>query len=134
MRSSADREVLVSLGNDSARLPLSSEWRRYVFTLRPTNSGKTTLKFSVGMESDPVWLDSVYVFKGDANVFRREFDRGLALANATPEPKTVVVGPGYRRISGTQDPAVNNGEAVTEVTIPPYDGLLLIRTDAASGE
>jgi hypothetical protein len=85
------------------------------------------------MEGDPVWIDSVYVFSGDANVFKREFDRGLAIANATPQPKTVIVGSGYRRITGTQDPEVNNGETVTEVTIPPYDGLLLIKTDAAGG-
>ena len=131
MRSNADRDVLVSLGDDSARLPLSSQWRRYVLTLRPPQSGKTTLRFAVGMERDPVWIDSVYLFKGDANVFKREFDRGLAVANATPEPVTVVVGPGYRRIAGTQDPAVNSGDVVTEVTIPPYDGLLLVRTDVA---
>jgi hypothetical protein len=133
LRSSDNREVLVSLGDDSARLPLSSQWRRYVFTLRPTTNSRTALKFSVGMEGDPVWIDSVYVFSGDANVFKREFDRGLAIANATPQPKTVTVGSGYRRITGTQDPEVNNGETVTEVTIPPYDGLLLIKTDAAGG-
>jgi hypothetical protein len=118
MRSSDYREVRVSLGNDSARLPLSSQWRRYVFTLRPTKSSTTALVFAVGQEDDPVWIDSVYLFKGDTNVMKREFDNGLAIANATTKSRTVVVGSGYRRIAGNQDPGVNDGKAVTQVTLP----------------
>ena len=134
LRSNTNREVRVSLGNDSVRLPLSPRWRRYVVTLRPTRNQLTALSIGVGMEPGPVWVDSVYAFRGvDANVFKREFQRGLAIANATPKPRTVVVGPGYRRIAGTQDPAVNNGQAVTQVTIPPYDGLVLIKTGATGG-
>ena len=133
LRSNTDREVRVALGNDTARLPLSPRWRRYVFTLRPTKNETTTLRFAVGKEDAPIWIDSVYVFKGDANVFKREFDRGLVLANATPKSKTIKVGSGYRRIAGNQDPAVNNGKAVTEVTLPPYDGLVLIKTGATGG-
>jgi hypothetical protein len=33
----------------------------------------------------------------------------------------------YRHIAGTQDPEVNNGATVTVVTLPPYDGLILLR-------
>ena len=133
LRSNTHREVRVALGNDTTRLPLSPRWRRYVFTLRPTRNETTTLRFAVGMEDAPIWIDSVHVFKGDANVFKREFDRGLVLANATPKSKTIKVGSGYRRIAGNQDSAVNNGRAVTEVTLPPYDGLVLIKTGGGGG-
>jgi hypothetical protein len=40
----------------------------------------------------------------------------------------VSLGPGYRRIAGTQDPATNTGAAANTVTIPPQDALLLART------
>jgi hypothetical protein len=115
------------------RLPVGRKWRRYVVTVKPTNGGLAALNFAVGMDSAPVWIDTVHVFPGDANVFRREFENGLALANATPQWQTVQVGSGYRRIAGNQDPAVNNGQAVTQVSIPPYDGLLLVKTGETGG-
>jgi len=131
LRSEAYREVRVSFGNDRARLPVSPRWRRYVITLTPTSGSQSRLTFGVGKEAAALWIDSVYVFKGDAHVFQREFRNGLALANATATPKTIDVGSGYRRISGTQDRAVNSGEVAQQVTLPPYDGLLLIKTNAS---
>ena len=63
-------------------------------------------------EKPQVWLDSAYLFKRDADVFQREFEHGMVLANATASSKTISIGPGFRRINGTQDP-VNNGQAVS---------------------
>jgi len=132
LRSNTHREVRVSFGNDWARLPVSPRWRRYVITLTPTSGSRSALTFAVGKESAPLWVDSVYLFRGDANVFQREFKNGLALANATSSPKTINVGSGYRRIGGIQDRAINNGQVVQQVTLPPYDGLLLIKTNASN--
>jgi len=83
--------------------------------------------FQVGREDSQVWFDSVYVFNGNNNVFRRDFEHGIAVANATPETRTIALGALFRRIAGTQDPAINNGQSVTAVTLAPYDGLLLVR-------
>jgi hypothetical protein len=133
LRSTDNREVRVGLGSASVRLPVGRKWRRYVVTLKPTRSQTTAVSFAVGMDKAPVWIDSVHVFRGDANVFKREFQNGLVLSNATPQWRTVQVGPGYRRIAGNQDPAINNGQAVTQVSLPPYDGLVLVKTDATGG-
>lgn len=131
-RASDTREIRVGVGNHSYRIAIGKEWRRYVLTFRPTQSGATVVKFGLGREDSQVWLDSAYLFKRDADVFQREFENGMVLANATASSKTISIGPGFRRINGTQDP-VNDGKAVSRVTLPPYDGIVLVRDgDAGS--
>jgi hypothetical protein len=133
MRSSAPRDVRISLGNAIARVPVGTKWRRYVLNLKPTKGGGTRLNVNVGLEETQVWVDSAYVFKGETNVFAREFERGMVLANASGSSKTVSVGSNFRRISGSQDSGINNGQNVTSVTIPAYDGLILVRREGAGG-
>ncbi len=132
-RASDIRELKISLGNDSFPVAIGPNWRRYVVTLNPTSTSSTRLKFIVGGENTELWFDSVYLFEGDANVFRRDFEHGVALSNATAQSRTIQVGSGLRRISGTQDPTVNNGARVTSVTLPPYDGIVLVREDGQTG-
>lgn len=68
-------------------------------------------------------------------VFRRRFTNGAALVNPRTNldgslraAATVdLTGLGYRRISGTQDSAVNNGAVVTTLTLAPGDGIVLRR-------
>lgn len=94
---------------------------------------QSSLVFQVGRENSQIWLDDVFVFPGGAgyngncNVFRRDFTYGIALANATPDPRLVDLGGTFRKILGTQDPSINDGSTVTSVTLAPYDGLVLLR-------
>jgi Hypothetical glycosyl hydrolase family 15 len=61
-------------------------------------------------------------------VYRRDFEDGIALVNPKGNgTQTVTLETTYKHIKGTQDPAVNNGETVTEVTLPERDGLILLR-------
>ena len=61
----------------------------------------------------------------------RRFEKGMALVNPKGNgTRTVQVGLGYKHISGTQDPNVNNGQPVETVTSSERDGLILIGTDA----
>jgi len=63
-------------------------------------------------------------------VYMRRFQNGIALVNPKGNGrKTVQVEPGYKRISGTQDRATNNGQPVTSVTLNERDGIILIRED-----
>jgi hypothetical protein len=65
------------------------------------------------------WQDGVY---------RRRFAHGMALVNPKGNGRRVVmVEPGYRRISGTQAPDVNNGRRASKVTLPDRDGILLVK-------
>ena len=123
------RNIYVAVGSEpSVRIPVGPTWRRYVIGFQQSKAQSSNLRFLLGKENSEVWLDSVYLFRGNANVFRRDFERGVVLANATPETRTIAVGSGLRRIRGTQDPAVNDGQDVTSVTLAPYDGILLVRS------
>lgn len=65
---------------------------------------------------------------GDAGrVYRRDFHNGIAVCNPSDRGVTVPLGGTFRLIKGTQVPEVNNGQAVTSVTIGPMDGRILLR-------
>ena len=131
-RASEEREIRVSLGSFNDQIPIGTNWRRYVMSFRQGNGTNSGINFQVGRENTEMWLDSVFVFEGSANVLRREFENGIVLANATPLAKTVNLGDTFQKINGRQDSAVNNGKVVTQVTLPPYDGILLVRLDPNS--
>lgn len=60
-------------------------------------------------------------------LWRREFQNGLVLVNATDTPQTVTLGEGYERLLGRQDPAVNSGAIVTAVRLAGRDGIILLK-------
>ena len=61
------------------------------------------------------------------DIWRRDFQNGVALVNPTTSAKTVKIEPGLHRLTGNQDPTVNNGSAVSQVTLQPKDGIVLLR-------
>lgn len=64
----------------------------------------------------------------EVDVWRRQFDHGLAVVNATNERRTIALGGEYEKIHGRQDTAVNNGVIVSDVMLEPYDGAILLKT------
>ena len=63
-------------------------------------------------------------------VYRRRFENGMAIVNPKGNgTRTVQIGPGYKRFSGTQDPSTNNGQVAESVTLGERDGLILVRID-----
>lgn len=61
-------------------------------------------------------------------IWSRKFSNGIVLVNPSPTATASInVGAGYKRLSGTQDPAVNNGKAESTVTLGPRQGLLMIK-------
>jgi hypothetical protein len=84
---------------------------------------------AVSAASGEVWLAGASPRQGDSHLWRRDFQHGTVLLNGTASPQTVTLSPGYRRIAGTQDPVTNNGTAVSSVTLPPNDALLLVKVD-----
>lgn len=63
-----------------------------------------------------------------AGVWRRDFERGVAIVNALDQTKTVALGGEYEKLTGIQAPEVNDGSIVTSVTIAAKDGLILMKT------
>lgn len=65
-------------------------------------------------------------------VLRRDFEQGVVFCNLRSNGVSVPVDPAERlvRIKGTQDPAVNNGEAVGDsLILPVNDGIILLRQE-----
>ena len=84
--------------------------------------------FATGDASYKGWLGRpLSAARWQGPVRRRDFEHGVVLVNPTTRSVKLMMDTHLYRISGTQDPEVNNGDAVPVVTIPPSDGLFLVR-------
>lgn len=127
-KSSEPRTLQAAVGWQTVqKMDVPDSWVRRVVTFRATGTGSYDVRFEVGRENTEVWIDSVYVFEGNANVFRRDFDNAVVVVNATPTRRTVALGATLRRIRGTGQDPINNGASLSQVTIDPYDAAILIR-------
>jgi len=75
-------------------------------------------------------VDDVRILEGLGGVWRRDFSGGVALVNPTGRARTVELGETLVKIAGVQDPLHNDGSRVVAVTVPPYDGYVLLREAA----
>ncbi len=99
------------------------------FSYTDTNVGYASVPWfdeynvNLGMALDSP--QQVQVYNG---VHIRRFENGLALVNPTTQSINVPVSPGYKRILGSQDPLVNNGQTVINgFSLGPKSGLILIK-------
>jgi hypothetical protein len=79
-----------------------------------------------------VWIDDAHFYRTGINLYRRDFARGIVLVNPTATPMSALLEQNYRRIQGTVDPA-NDGSTLTQVTVPAWDAVFLIRASATVG-
>ena len=107
---------------------LTPTWTAYTFHgLSAGDDAGTALHIGLGATTGTVWLDDVRLQEGAREVWRRDYDGGVALVNATSAVQTVDLGGRYRKIQGAQAPEINDGSVVTQVTLPPLDGLIVLR-------
>src|SRR3989344_21371 len=125
-----------SLMTAAERFKIDSVWRKYYINLE-TNSlsdSAAVLEFRLGRETGPYWVDGVGLYEGTAEILMREFDNGLAVLSGSRFSQTVDLGANfYKKIKGVQDPLVNdgsvvcNGETSCQLTVPPKDGIILLK-------
>lgn len=60
-------------------------------------------------------------------IWRRDFKNGLVLVNSGIGSESIDLNAEYEKLKGTQDPGTNDGVIVSNVTLPSYDGLILLR-------
>lgn len=80
-----------------------------------------TVDLGAAIDTPPTipWREGLYC---------RHFQNGMVIVNPKGNAtRTVTVEPGYRRITGTQDPSVNDGTAVTTLTLNERDGIVLVK-------
>jgi hypothetical protein len=68
---------------------------------------------------------------GGSTVWARTYSRGYAVVNASSKAAPISLPGEFEKLQGTQDPETNDGSIVTKVTVPPQDGLVLIRRSDA---
>jgi hypothetical protein len=94
--------------------------------------------------SDTPWFDEFDANLGAATsapattawqngVFRRDFENGIVLVNPKGNGvRTVNLETDFKRLSGSQASAVNNGQTGRSVTLNDRDGIILLRMNAVS--
>jgi len=89
----------------SQRLAITTNWQQYsaTFTANETVSD-ARVQFFLGETTGTVWLDDVRLTQHPPDVYRRDFNRGGVLLNATRQSRDVSVGSGLRRLTGSQAP------------------------------
>jgi len=66
-------------------------------------------------------------------VYRRDFQRGIVLANFSRNSVTLSLERAYRKIKGIQAPNINDGSLATSVTLPAKDAIILLNPDLLTG-
>ena len=97
--------VLLGLDKQQA---MGTAWQRFQIPFRAvTSNSSAELSLAVGQYVGTVWLDQVQLQEGRLpDVYRRDFDWGTVLCNATDLPQMVPLEKTYYRIAGDQAPLV----------------------------
>lgn len=107
---------------------LTAGWQHFEVAVPAQGSDpQAVLVFGVGNDTGQVWLDGVKLQTGSREIWRRDFSGGVVLVNVTSTPQTIPLGSSFRKIAGNQVPQVNDGSLVDTLTLPPHDGLILLR-------
>jgi hypothetical protein len=126
-KAGSHRVIQAAVGGESEKFAIPDTWVRRVMTFTAQSTASQNVFFLVGRDDTPVWIDSVYLFEGNANIFRRDFDGGIVVVNATERARTVDLGETFQRIKGTGQDPINNGQRLRSVTIDPWDAAFLVR-------
>jgi hypothetical protein len=87
----------------SREVAIDTTWKRYVVTFQAKETASDSrMLFAFGETAGDVWIDGVSIVEHPADVFRRDFENGIALFNGTSLPCTISLEPGLKRITGTQ--------------------------------
>jgi hypothetical protein len=111
---------------------------RYAYTSCLMDDGYFSYTDEKAGYSSVPWFDEYDVQLGHAidapqtapwqnGVYRRVFEHGMVLLNPGVHEASVNIGTGYKRFTGKQDAGVNSGASAVQITIPPRDGIVLVK-------
>jgi hypothetical protein len=95
--------------------------------------------FTVNNVIAPPWFDEYDAHIGTpseaaptaptaSGIWMRHYTNGIVLVNPSKTTAlSINIGAGYKHLSGTQDPTVNNGLAEQVVTLQPRSGMLMVK-------
>ncbi|MBK9989813.1 MAG: carbohydrate binding domain-containing protein [Verrucomicrobia bacterium] len=83
----------------------TDQWQSFSVTFTATATATDArLSFNLGKKTGSVWIDDVKMVRHPPDVFRRDFDNGTVILNATNDRLSIPVVGLYRRFTGTQAP------------------------------
>lgn len=114
-------------------VPLTTSWQWYEYSGYSRGSDSDArLVFDLAGSRKTVWLDSVKMQSGSRlNIYRRDFEGGTVLLNASAKAVRIPLGVSMRKIAGSQSP-VNNGALDSSFILPSRDGLILLKASSAA--
>jgi hypothetical protein len=127
------REVEVVLGapgvvSGTTKEFITGGWREYAIDfVAPATTIDGFLEFRVGADVGDIVLDKVMLYQGASSLYRRDFENGIVIVNATWRTQTVDLEGTFRKIKGFQDPVFNDGAEVSSVTLASHDAVILLR-------
>ncbi len=65
--------------------------------------------------------------RGGMEVWQRDYEHGTVLINAGDKAVTIGLQGTFQKIKGIQEVSVNDGSLVSQVTLQPWDGIILLR-------
>lgn len=119
-------EIKVNVGGYGECFLVGNIWWRYVMFFQVLVNGFSWIIFIVGDENINVWLDMVYFFKGNVNVFRCDFENGIVVVNGLNFLMMVDLGGIFQCIKGIQDFGINNGQSLKNLLLNVWDVGILI--------
>jgi len=84
---------------------ITTNWQQYTVSfIANATVSDARLQFFVGASTGTVWLDDVHLTQSPPLIYRRDFNYGSVLLNATRQVQNVSVGSGFHRLTGSQAP------------------------------
>ena len=97
------------------------------FMFRPAGGSQVPAMYDEYLAQLGKAVDPAPTAAASNGVWLRRYENGLVLVNPQKASASIDVGSGYKRLSGTQDPAVNNGQTQQTVTLGARQGLLMLK-------
>jgi hypothetical protein len=89
----------------ASSVTVSGAWNQYSISfVATTTANDGRLEFRLGGGVGNVWLDGIQLLKAPVQIYRRDFQAGVVLLNATSASQTVSLESGLKRFSGMQAP------------------------------
>ena len=89
----------------SSCVAVNGAWNQYSISFVASATAKDgRLQFRLGGGTGNLWLDGIELFKSPVQVYRRDFQDGVVVLNATNSTQTIPLEAGLQRFSGTQAP------------------------------
>lgn len=132
-RSDVDGDVMLELNSPACpnseclkawRISVDSSWKTYETSFIASGTATPSIEF-FALIPGSVWLDDIKMEAIDRNAYRRNYTKGAVVVNYTNSDLTEQLGGTYYKlyIPGSD---VFDGSAVTSVTVPPQDGMIVV--------